>query len=525
MWNALLLKAISVSYAHFLISYRETTPGIKEKLQKALKKFYEYFPTISSSRYCEPWLSFAKQLYVTLYQINAPVLAKLLQYNSCSIRNANQSFVIGWYKLCNPNSPDKCFFKNYSSSDLCNALTCLGMNLIDTPYRICEQFRKADTKVELCEVSNRSILKYYCQFSNLIYNHNPLPCALSSTKFRLLNNFIIILNYLMHYDSHYTTVNGEHVVESIIRKEFPMLGLVVTADENLHSLSNTKNIISSAFWSLFPNSCKNFIHDSLLKCYPFDSSYLWFNNIKSKEQLNCLLSVIAKNLPSSWNPATQASFDDTKAEWMKDLFNCLVNDPLFCKYYNDILKKFPLLPASDNMVYSASSMLLPLKTVLTNKETFNFKGNIENVEKLMMKLQVPLFRQDIISDFKETIEVQLPSVVNAGKVLESLYLVRNLNMHVFQKLDEDELKLLFEILKMISYSSSAYQNYIRTLPIFTTIDKKLVSLDFTSDVWIWNDKEVCTAGMDIWINSASSCKIFLSPSAPWACLMHEAKNL
>ena len=234
VWNKLLLKAISVSYAHFLISHslREETIGTKERLQKVLNKFYECFPTLSICS--EPWLTFAKQLYVTLHQINAPILAKLIQHDTGGIRNGKQNFAIRWYKLCNPNSPDECFFKSYlMSNDLYNALTSVGMNLINTPYRICKQFRNTDTNFELPEVSNESVLKYYSEFCNLIYNQNPLPCPLSLTKFKSLDCFVVILKYLMQHD--WVTGDEDSKPESIIMKDYSMLGLIVTADENLHS--------------------------------------------------------------------------------------------------------------------------------------------------------------------------------------------------------------------------------------------------------------------------------------------------
>ena len=193
--------------------------------------------------------------------------------------------------------------------------------------------------------------------------------------------------------------------ESIIIKDFSMLGLVVTADNNLNSLSDSKDIISSEFWHLFPKSQQNFIHNNLLKYYPFDGVYLTFNNCK--EQLKCILSIIARNLPSlSRTQAAQAPFEGIEAEWIKNLFDCLANDPIFFKFYDDILMKLPLLPASNNILYSASSKLLPLKTIVTeDRSEINY--NIDSVKRLMLQLQIPLFRHDILCDFKETRKVQL----------------------------------------------------------------------------------------------------------------------
>ena len=70
---------------------------------------------------------------------------------------------------------------------------------------------------------------------------------------------------------------------------------------------------------------------------------------------------------------------------------------------------------------------------------------------------------------KKQEKVQLPSILNDKKILESLFLIKNLNMCIFQTLNKNELILLFGLLKSISYSSSIYQKYIKSLPIFTTI--------------------------------------------------------
>ena len=272
VWNELLLKALSVSYAHFLISNRSITPGKKEVLQKSLSKFYQLFPTLNVCN-IEPWLTFVKQLYETLAEINAPILAKLIKHHASDVSTDNQNFVVKWYELYKPNSPDECFF-NCLTNDLSNALTSIGMNLINTPSRINEQFKKVNKNLELPEVSEKSVLKYYSQFCTLIYNENSLPCRLSLTKFKNFSNFIVILVYLMRHD-WVVVMNDDNTYryESIIMNDYSTLGLVVTSDECLRSLTDSKCIISSYFWNLFPRSQQNFVHKALLEIYPFDSKY------------------------------------------------------------------------------------------------------------------------------------------------------------------------------------------------------------------------------------------------------------
>ena len=104
-----------------------------------------------------------------------------------------------------------------------------------------------------------------------------------------------------------------------------------------------------------------------------------------------------------------------------------------------------------------------------------------------------------------------------------MYLIRG--HALFNALSENEFILLFKILKLVSYSCLINQQYIKQIPIFATINNTLVSLASTSEVWIWNHEEICTAGMNQWINHISNSIIFLDPLAPWAQLKHEAENL
>ena len=191
-WNELLLRSIGVSYAHFLISYRNEI----SVCEKSLHKFYKLFPKLKAYK-DKYWLTLAESLYITLIDLNAPILAKLVYCNHSKSTDKKVS-AIEWFALCNPDSPNECFFRTkFTSDELCNVLATVGMNIIDTPMKIYEQFKKVKDDLQLLVISKESTLKYYSDFCCLIYNDNRLPCHLSCTKFENIKCFATFITHLM----------------------------------------------------------------------------------------------------------------------------------------------------------------------------------------------------------------------------------------------------------------------------------------------------------------------------------------
>ena len=520
-WNELLLRAIGVSYAHFLISYRNEISAC----EKSMHRFYKLFPKLKACK-DKHWLTLTEYLYITLIDLNAPILAKLV-YDNCSRSTDKKISAIKWYPLRNPDSPaDECFFRTiFINDDLCNVLATVGMNIIDTPMKIYEQFKKVNDDLQLLVTSKESVLKYYSKFCNLIYD-NPLPCPLSFTKFKNIECFTTFIKYLMQKDGKFLdedsdSDNSESENTDII--DLLTLGLIVTADEYLHCLSDGDKIISSAYWHLFPNSQHCFIYKDLQEIYPHDSDYLLYKCSNGDKQLQCILSIIADNIPSSWKETTEAPYSQKNVETIRLLLECLVNDPVFYGHSDDIMMEFPLLPANNDRIYSKASKVLPLENILVPDTEFQY--DIDDAKELMKKLEIPLLRHDLVGNLMDKIDIRIPSISSPENILKTLYLIKNLNAYVYKELDENELILLFTILQLISYSSISNQDYIKQLPIFTTINGELTCLVSASEVWIWDPKEICTAGVNVWIKHICKSVIFLNSSSPWACLQHEAEHL
>ena len=71
------------------------------------------------------------------------------------------------------------------------------MNLVDTPMKIQQQFKKVDNKYQLSILTKESALNYYSQFVHQILNGNTLPCPINFTKFSNVKNFCDFLGFLL----------------------------------------------------------------------------------------------------------------------------------------------------------------------------------------------------------------------------------------------------------------------------------------------------------------------------------------
>ena len=523
-WNAHLYKAIGVAYAHFLINY----PIHEEVLPNSLHTYYKLFPNLTLCK-TEPWSTIAQYAYAMLIHLNPPILSTIVrcsEYESIvHCPDDAEKFAIEWHNLYQPNTPDEPHFCQVND-DIVNLLRSLGMNITEAPAIICEHFNNVSVKLappgkQIPTISVESVIKYYNNFCSLIYNGNQLPCDLASTKFKTTDFFIKFLKFLMKWDNCFS----EEIEKS---NNFYSLGFIITADGKLHSLSDGKAIISSDHWKLFLNSTHCFVHDDLRVIYDTHSKYL-MERIYDQNHIKHLTSIINDNFHLSWDrKSTQVSYTyehKQDANWIQNMLYCLTHDPVFSMCCNDLLKMFPLLPADNGISYSTASDILPMKNSISNSDP-KPEYSIDEAKRLMGKLEIPLLRHELSSSILKNIKIQLPSLLVPDNILKSLYLVKKHTFfNAYEMLSENDLILLFKILKMVSYSSVSNQEYIKELPIFTTMDGKLVSLSSASQVWIWNDKEVCTTGIDQWINRITDNIIFVNPFAPWSCLKHEAENL
>ena len=538
IWNEYLIKAISVSYSYFLThSVMHNGPiCTKKESLKCLNDYYNLFPNLSKILQ-EPWKTLAREVYQGLSNFNckldSQILATLVEVNHLDLQeskhDANKMYSITWYNLHMPHALDEGYFHKFHDyhSEIWVILKSIGMNLIDTPIHIHEQFKEVG--IELPIISKGSVLEYYIRFQDNIYNHHELPCDVSSTRFSKVEHFVSFVNYLS-IPSKAAASDDQQDTNTLIAKDTTTTteednaaafscGFLITADEFIHALSNGSNIINSKNLHLFPKSKNVFLHEKMiLQCLNCDSL---FQVSESGEEYTLIHSVFANNLPLSWSGATQAALEDTESDisWVENLLKCICKDPIFKFYQQQLLKDFTLIPSDNNMMFSSSSEVLPMKN------DASFLTLTCTIESVLRKLKVFFINNDVIGSVLNDIKINLPSITIPKDILKTVYLINRDCKDNLISLSDEDLATSFKTFASISYAvDQENPYYIKQLPIFTTIHGEKANLT-ASKVWIWND-QVCKVGIVEWIcHIQKSSVIFLDPGAPWALLKTQADCL
>ena len=527
IWNRSLIEAIAVSHVYYLescILQGEPRPIYDEESSKQLLKYYySFFPEIGgvSSNH---WKNLATCIYTMLSQRNSPILATLVESKSSEVleKTQDRQYTIEWCKLHLPGEVNEGYFYDCLSSQLLNALKVLkiiGMNLVDTPFFIYEQFKKV--QIDLPCLSEQIVLQYYVHFHREILNHELLPCEVSKTKFCNSKNFVKFIKYLSIHDievnpdeANKATPSSSQIaidsVPAINLQDFPLL---LTVNENIHCLSDGNKIVNSPNWKLFPNSQDSFLHKGLKD--EFEGSHYLFQASNSGDGYDFINSLFEANLPQTWRQAACVPLEGIETEWITKLLKCISEDEIFKCYCSKLLCDFTLIPANNHMMFSTKSNLLPIK-----KENCSSK-----LEDVLEQLQVPFIDSCMFGSILSKNIIQLPTTATPSDILKCVYLVSENGYDRLMALNNDELMTLFTVFDLITFKQQHDAvMHIRKLPIFTSVDGELVALESFSTVWIWND-DVCEAGIEEWITCIPKSDVFLHPSRPWSILRWQADSL
>ena len=522
LWNISLIEAIAISYVYYLencIMQGKASPVYDEEMSKQLlKNYYHLFPEINKAS-SKHWKNLAVCVYKKLSQRNSPILATLTECKSSSDelpsseKSKVRQYTIKWCKLHLPEELNEGYFYDHSFSQLSilKVLKIIGMNLIDTPLFIYEQFKQVN--IILPYLSKQVVLQYYSLFHNDILNHQDLPCDISRTKFGNPKNFIQFIEYLF-MDKNPT--DGTHsfeiatdIVPAIKKQD---LALLLTVNENVHRLSDSIKLFHSSYWKLFVNSPDSFLHNELKNV--FKSSHHLVQSSKSNDDYNLIYSILVANLPQSWIQATCAPLGDVKIDWLRQLLKCISEDTNFKRYTLKLLHDFTLIPADNKTMFSTKSDLLPLR-IERRDSKFDY---------LLRKLHVPFLDYSIFGSFLYKINIELPTTATPSDILKCLYLLSEDCHDKLMSLNNDELTTLFKGLSSIEFKNQYDAvRHIRKLPIFTSLHGKLVVLSSFLTVWVCDS--VCKAGIEEWITFIPKSIMILHPSAPWSVLRQQADSI
>ena len=528
-WNKNLLKAISLSYADFLVHAQMRSYYIKSEpyhdlstLQNDLHCYYSAFPNwckgqFHSHRVPEgPWLKLAEDVYRNLANCNATVLATIEYTQSPSSTAApvqepsepDTQYSVKWHPLINSECQSSQVYFWAPRRDLDDApvkpiLERIGMKITCAPLRIKDHFYTV--KCDIPETSPFSVYAYYTQFSGQV---SPNGCAIEETAFYSIPDFKVFTKYLLQPSESEPS-----------NREFPKppFGhpLLLTADGRLRNFDESNKVIASQYSQLFPKSFEEFLHPKLLD-QKYSSNYFLSPEVDPRSCTipEILQGILSKALvPHALNTTHMHNACEhiTKSKLTK-LWACLSSDSdkTFSSHLRNILKSWALLPSTTNQLFSSRNTLLPVIPPTSLRKT-----DFSEIYKLLQHLGMPFLATDVVH--AHVVQRYCPQLSNYEHILTNLYHLHR-ERDISSMITKDNVATLITYLRNTNFCKYECQKCVKALPLFLTIEGNLTALDGKT-VYIW-PMNGCRIGYSKWVNGRSV--EFLDRHGDWTRLGHES---
>ena len=516
-WNNDLIEAIAHSYAQFLLEarcYYISKEGYEnhKSFYSAVNKYYSLFPfwnppfeineekpiqqprpcigyslgsgiTTSISKRKNDWRGIGDKVFKSLWSINASVL--VLEVNHV------QSIASQWHCFCNELIPHEQAYFNPQSKldkDLRKILKNIGMIITCAPTVLYKHLK--DQEFNPAIVSVESVFEYYRQFNHLV-----IPCPIEETPFRSAETFCIFLKYLLVLKA--TEDGSFQYMFPIAPTDTPLL---LTADSNLRAFKYSKQILHSSYSHLFRQSSSRFLHPILLnvctKNYFATESNISFSVLNGIMLANFPQVLYEQEIVNNVNSCVVST------ELLKQIWDCLCNDPIFCYYKECFVKSWALIPSSCEKLYKSTSQILPVMTLLSYQEAFH----------LLTSLGVPVFS----TRFGNSPADYCLKITDFSRILCMLYCLHETENILSNLSDPHQtIPVLFKYFSNISFRNDRQSLvYITSLPLFETINGKFTSIA-SKTVYIW-PQGFCSAGIEKW--APHTRIVFLKPNGHWSYL-------
>ena len=511
-WNKKLLKAISSSYAKFLVNCRsyfiKHSYKTKRELNLGVERYYGVFPPLLAGSHKESatsssvqpeskWLNLARDVYMKLSVQIAKVLACVTEEVICTSSSSTQSlYTVHWQKLKNSDIEQVHFSSSQDrSKHIESMLKLMGMNITCAPYRILMHFKEIGFL--LPETKPEIVFEYYkTHFARLHVSFSDgFPCLIEDTAFKNNSNFKKFSRYLLKKSD-----------SNNLEMEFPNspfnCPLLLTADNVLRIFDEKNKVIVSEYSSGFQHSLQRFLCQNLL-----DLSYKRSYFLDTEDSKEAVHKVLNDELPLEicdqefLASASQYFVGDL----LKKLWVCLRNDRLFCYHLPSILERWALLLTETDDLYSLRSSLLPV--ISSQDEKYSA------VTEVLRGLGMPFLNQAVVKVDQECITRNCPCIKNCQMTLLNLVKLHR-NRGVSFTVGDPRLATLIAYLCKIHFlllEEKRSVTRVKQLPLFEDINKKLTAIgNKTAYVWPCNVEDI---GCDKWMEKEDI--IFLNRQGAW----------
>ncbi|XP_019860387.1 PREDICTED: sacsin-like [Amphimedon queenslandica] len=541
-WNESLIKAIASSYTQFLANAKKYCFTLDkydnlDELFDAVNKYYSLFPfwnppfvyrkkeekpetTFRSSgnithssgmpmpRFYPivkkvDWKGICSLVFKLIWDSNAHLLATEMKKKTFSKNESNSKkdvwWTVEWHEFHNDNNPKKqaYFQSNTLQKEKKKVLRHLGMILTCAPHALYSHIQAE--KINPAILSRESVYEYYCNFHSQIVTK--CPCPITETPFESVENFIILLTYLLERS------DDESSVTYVFPKVPDKVPLLLTADSHLRVFNTPSTVVCSKYSHIFGKSSFMFLHPNVIG-KRLSSSY--FSSELSLDTIEIIMSSNFKSALQSLE-VENTNQDLIQKDELRGLWSCLKDDPIFSKHVSYIVKRWAIIPAKSGHLFSADSPILPL----------NMESSVDNdAFTKLVSLGVPQFDSMYSSCLAVDYCINLE---NYCKVLSILYHLHQKTQVLSNLRDVKEtIQILFNYFGRINFKfESESLQIIKYLPLFEEVDGNFTNLS-NKELYCW-PSEASLTGYDEWNFSGSY--VFLPANGQWTALCSDITTL
>ena len=504
-WNNALIKAIASSYVHFLNEARDHIVKVEGYNQSkhfydAVNWYYHLFPywmaskeksigTLSSvyekeSILSSTWLTLAKSVFTNLWSKNVAVLISEVYTNY----EKRQVIRGQWHILHNDNDPFHQAYFQPRDKDITPILRNLGMILTCAPidvYKHLKEFKPLIAKRE-------QVFHFYTRFHSQILSKGS-PSSIKDTPFKSIEAFVNFLKFLLQQ-------RQDNLMCKFPSSPFTY-PLLLTADSYLRQFEEDNKVLCSEFAQLFANSFSRFLHPALLTLNMSASYFVRINDVDFHKLNEILTDNLSPQLSDPQVDNTNwwiLSENDLKMMW-----KCIINDPNFNPYKENILNNWALLPATNQYLYCANSPVIPVR--MTSSDDIIYQ--------LLTRLTIPFLDETIHEDAKQF----CPELTDYDNILAILYMKHSQDSVLTKiNLSTSDIDTLMKYLSRTNFRHNPIvMNQIKSLPIFQTVNGVLTTL-LGKSVYLWPSESFCIAGYEKW--ALVTNVVFLKRRGSWTSL-------